>query len=272
MESSSEPEAKRFSRFSNLLSLISAILTICQVAWAGRQMVITGLGASVPAWLLFLTAASTFALGWMSHLWKAGSGAAAHNRARDLQRIGSVKFDYLPDSPVNHQWILSDCEPGEAPVIRAAVDKPFEEGSLQIQPNGKYALDYRFSPAETLTDYIVFSAKQADSGIYLLVRVRSRDESKSQNAWLRIAVGRKSPSRFNEQEWWTHKAGEPLKNGWLLFRLEINDEVCSTFGTEGWLFQQVLGIRLRGAVSISQIELFRHVRQSTALSATAGTR
>jgi hypothetical protein len=242
------------------ISFVAAILTILQVSWASRSITIAGLKASVPAWLLLATAITASLFGWL--LGRKGKGSAIASAGPQFKRIGKINFDYLPDSPTKHGWNLK-VDPGELlPEFSAAPDTPIP-GSLLISSHGKYALDYEVGPSGSLSNFVELALKPSKgSVVYARIKVRSRDGSESAEVWLAHSIGNEPPKRFDPPiEWQVSVPGEILDNEWLLLKLSILDEVQNTFGRDGWVYQSLVRIRLRGSMSISPITLYRTVSE-----------
>ena len=75
--------------------------------------------------------------------------------------------------------------------------------------------------------------------------------------WLAHTIGQGIPAKAFNNEWKIPVQGEILDNGWVQLKLSIEDEISKTFGTDGWIFQELIGFRIRGSISISSIALYR---------------
>ena len=62
---------------------------------------------------------------------------------------------------------------------------------------------------------------------------------------------------MNPSKWSFEVQGEILEDGWILVKLSINDEVASTFGKEGFVYQSLRCLRIRGSLAISPITFYR---------------
>jgi hypothetical protein len=244
-----------WNRLYVVVSFIAAILTILQLAWAGRTMLSKGFQASVPAWLLMATTITAMIFGWL--LGRRTTAKTAFRNQR-FKRIGQITFDYLPDLPTNHNWTLkTENDEKLAPEFTSAVDTPLP-GSILISSKGKYRLDYEVGQSASLCNFVELASKLSkDAVIYVKVKVRSRDLSESAEVWLGHVIGNDQPKKISPIEWQISTRGEVLDNEWLLLKLAISDEVRNTFGRQGWVYQSLLRVRLRGTMSISPITLYR---------------
>lgn len=62
---------------------------------------------------------------------------------------------------------------------------------------------------------------------------------------------------MGQLEWNFDVQDESLKNGWTSVKLFIPEEVEKTFGKQGFVYQSLLGIRIRGSLFFSPIKLYR---------------
>jgi hypothetical protein len=67
----------------DVISVVSGIVTISSAAWAGREIVIKGLFASTPAWLLVVAAVTSFIVGRLFR-WRRLAKALATEKSSDL--------------------------------------------------------------------------------------------------------------------------------------------------------------------------------------------
>lgn len=250
-----------WNRLYIVVSFAAAVLTILQLVWAGRSIMITGLQASVPAWLLVATAITASLFGWL--LGRKIKASKTGSNSQQFKRVGKIDFDYLPATPTNHGWDLK-VDLGELlPELSAALDTPIP-GSLLISSKGRYRLDYEVGPSGSLCNFVEFALKPTNGSIvYANIKVRSRDGSESADVWLAHTIGIEQPKRLGPIEWQVSVGGEVLDNEWLLLKLSISDEVHNTFGRDGWVYQSLLRVRLRGSMSISPITLYRISEQGS---------
>ncbi len=186
---------------------------------------------------------------------------------RELKKIGEIDFDYLPEDLTQHGWALGlEGLEKVPPTFSRPSDVPSGR-ALQIDSSSRYYLDYAVNPAERLTDVVRLSVKttaQALSTFYFLVTVETANGAQSRSVWISHKVGRQKPSKVNRKEWLVYIDGRPEGNGWIAAELQLRREVAATFGTEGWVLRDLLAIRVRGSISVSPIEMFRHVHEDVA--------
>lgn len=174
-----------------------------------------------------------------------------------------IRFDYLPDSPINHGWTVAE---GDFTTAKwsSPLDAPVP-GSISIEMDPGCALDKILEPNLTLSDRVKYSATYSTTTmLYMLVGLASRDGSQTPQKWIRFDVGtggpyRNSPGYGNEYKLPVEGTLQP--NGWRKFDISLPDAVAKTWGTQGWTFRSLQKIRLRGNVAITPIELYQSRRR-----------
>jgi hypothetical protein len=78
--------------------------------------------------------------------------------------------------------------------------------------------------------------------------------------WLNISVGNDVPRPVRSDplhEWQIFISPEILDEGWLSLNINLPQHVNETYGKEGWRFNQLLGFRLRGEMTIAYIAIYK---------------
>jgi hypothetical protein len=139
------------------------------------------------------------------------------------------------------------------------MDAPNQDG-LAIAVTRKYAIDYDVPPNEGICDRIRFAACFTGSTMFFTrIYVTSRDKSHSELVDLKFYVGNRKPAQTAgyPREWTLWITGETLDHGWMSFEISLRDAVKQTFGTQGFIYDRLKAIRVRGSLSISPLELVR---------------
>jgi hypothetical protein len=247
------------NRWGTVFSIFSGTYLLITLIWGFAKIAKSGFTSSIPAWPLPLTAIAAFCLGWFSY--RKYKHRKSKNDLKDLQRIDEIRFDYLPDSPEKHGWRITENQPGLSPITTFASDGP-TPACLSISDRGTYAMDFDVPPLGRLADTVKLSVKFLNNScFYLKIRISSRDHSQSRQTWLRFVIGNRDPEKFNNSEWTIYVCGQLEESGWISLNIFIPTEVGKTFGTEGWIFQELLGFRIRGSLSITPIAF--HAKAST---------
>jgi hypothetical protein len=119
-------------------------------------------------------------------------------------------------------------------------------------------MDYTVEQVQSLANFIEYYVRpKRDGSLYLKVDISSRDGTQVQTVWLQHIIGTGTPQQISPKEWCFYVQGEILEHGWNLVKVSIDDEVSSTFGKKGFVYQRLQSIRIRGNLAISPITLYR---------------
>jgi len=244
-------------RVSSVVSLLAGFVFLAQLSWAFLSKLKQGL----PIWLLITSSASCLICGWFFALWMQKRRGRPESNGK-LSKVGQVRFDYLPSPPTAHGWQVAfgkETPPDKqlVPEFLAAQDAPIS-GSLCIRDKGQYAMDFTIEQVQSLANVVEYYVKPTRSGtFYLNVRVSSLDKTQTKFVWLRHVIGTGAPRRLNDKEWSLEVQGEVLEDGWTSVKLSVSDEVDQTFGKEGFVYEALSRIRIRGSLCISPISLYQ---------------
>jgi hypothetical protein len=110
-----------------------------------------------------------------------------------------------------------------------------------------------------VVEFVVANFKD-DAAIYAFVSLE-RNDGATIDGWLKFKEGQEQPTRVSSdsdgEEWQLPVTPVSRRGGgWSLFRIDLEDAVSQTFGTEGWRFQNLTKFRIRGNLSVDQISVF----------------
>ncbi len=186
-----------------------------------------------------------------------------------IERLATIRFDYLPISPIEKGWTrVAYKRDGTA---KFGVDHDIADSLWMQVTQGIFAMDYTVPVHATLANRLIFTAKydnSPDSGtmIFALVEVSTKNEEHRKRLWLKFYYGRHkhaflTPGVEHEHDptkqlpeqtvYWTAR---PLKGGPLEFDIDLHEAVKLAIGGQGWIYEGVHKVRLRGNLSISPIE------------------
>jgi len=218
----------------------------------------------VPVWLFVIGCSLAYIVGLLTKR----TTILATSPKPKIRTLGYLKFDYLPQKPMDQGWDLrvETKPPNEKslpPDCLSAI-KPPTPGSIEIKDNGIYYMDYSIEPINSFANLVEFCIKPTKSSrFYLSIELSSRDKKYRKTRWLKYVVGEGQPEPLinkitNEiTEWTIYKEGEPLEDGWTRLKLQLHEDVESTFGREGFVYQSVKRIRLRGSMCLSPITFYK---------------
>jgi hypothetical protein len=178
-----------------------------------------------------------------------------------------IPFDYAPDSPENHRWVLVLDDPDgprkERPAFELVSDY---QGSpaLRIEPKERYYIDYQIEgEARLACKSVEFIAElEKDSALYAQLNVQRKGRSTPKapwTVWLMFKVGTGAPYLHSKRphECIVPVSPMPLGEGWSSLRVSLPNQVENTpFGEDGWEFAELVSLRVRGNISLSSITLY----------------
>jgi len=92
--------------------------------------------------------------------------------------------------------------------------------------------------------------------IYLRISVISKKRNKEEFGWIALKTDISLPKGDKGQKEWAYPVkAKNAKFGWLGSHVRISEAVKKTFGNEGWQYNKLLGIRIRGTGKIQKIIL-----------------
>lgn len=253
--------------FANKGQVVQVIASVLGGLLAIAALIALVVNHYVAAFVIFTVAAcawTAFSIYMFARNRKTSIGAERTPQATTAT-LGKISFDYLPhESPLSHGWAFAD--EGANPTAefsRLSTDAPVHFG-LSIKPTCRYALDYFIKEAQyTKCNRLIFAARFGTDGvIYTQLEIPSTVVgAKPLKRWIQFGVNI-GPTRFEES--WTEGivelVGNQLRDGWMSFDVSLDDAVAKTFGKQGFFYGdhgKLLRIRLRGTLSLSEIELYR---------------
>ena len=117
------------------------------------------------------------------------------------------------------------------------------------------------SPSSRLTRRIEFEANYFDDSamFFVEVQIATRDDEEIKNKLIKFILGSKKPYRttgYEEIEYTAEIKPPSLGNGWSEITISLPDEVDRTWGQDGWYYQGLRAIRVRGKLGLSPIRLY----------------
>ncbi len=183
-------------------------------------------------------------------------------RVESTNPIQMIDFDY-PDSLLNHGWTLKDGD--ERNLVINHISDNLVGSAVAISSTDVYGLDFPIGlEAKQNGKVIEFVATFQDNGyVYAFVEL-ARDDGTTKTGWLKLGPGEVKPAAVSlgmgtgEDEWLV-----PLKPilslglNWIRYQIDLEDAVDNTFGVDGWKFQRLNKVRIRGKLSLDYIAVLR---------------
>jgi hypothetical protein len=185
-----------------------------------------------------------------------------------VKHVHTVRFEYLPAaSPLQNGWTQSYNEDG----IAEFGSDPGIPGSLRMKvTKGVVAIHHDLPPHATRANRIEFRARYSNTTmIFTRLIVATRDGSAQRKVDVKYYYGELSvspthpnPNPGRNTDAWLpeqtlHWPADLFDDECLGFHLPLTEVVKVLLGNQGWVFKSIEGIRLRGDLSISPIDLHR---------------
>lgn len=243
----------------NKISIVSGIvsfliLIILLLAPKVREII----GIIIPFWIFVPSIIIAFTLGLnLARLLGLPSG---HNYKRKANRVGLMLFNYESARPEYHHWDINPHRgsPG-FPILESIVDGTHGR-VLKITRKNEYTMYYKFSQDETCARSARITLLPGPEWwISFRIGVTDSTQSTSKEFWLSTRFGQKDPPMFKDSrtEWKFYLPKIESKNEWTILHADLMDLTKETFGQQGWTYQKLIGIQLRGDMTIAQIELLK---------------
>jgi hypothetical protein len=170
--------------------------------------------------------------------------------------LSELRFD-RPGSPMDQWHFTSDDATNKtAPIFSAPDESP---GGLRMTAPGTHHIDLKVEAKEQRCNRLLFRTKPRgdcpESYVYANVRAASSDGKLAKAVWIACDVGDKTPATHGPDECIIFRTQSP--DGWATFDLSLPEEILrSPFGKQGLRFAELLGIRVRGSISVSPIGFY----------------
>jgi hypothetical protein len=175
--------------------------------------------------------------------------------------LQKIDFDYT-DSPMEHGWSL--IEGDISGIVFDPISDNFVGDAIMINSPIFYGMDYGIKSIiakKVETMEFVANLEDESASIYAYVGL-VRNSGKTSTGWLKFKPGEGNPvltslqTSEGEDEWLVNiMPVSPLGNQWSQYRINIEDATEESFGQDGWHYQQLLKLRVRGNISIDYISL-----------------
>ena len=177
-------------------------------------------------------------------------------------KIGEIRYDFNPSTPEipPNGWDWESKGKQTRVEFRNATNAPCA-GCITVIPNGLYQLRTALVQSTQVCDHLEFSSYfvNNEAAVCLWVEVMLRDGTGAQEEKITYnAKGRLAPSKDSNGKWVVTMTGDALSNNWRRFSVYLREDVAKTIdsGGNGLVFNRLVGISLRGHISISPIELY----------------
>ncbi|MCA9953515.1 MAG: hypothetical protein H6657_15955 [Ardenticatenaceae bacterium] len=172
--------------------------------------------------------------------------------------VQRIDFDYQ-DSPIKHGWVMVEGkdEADEEKLLIKHIFDQFVGSAISITSPIQYGMEYNVGLATTQFGRMVeFVADFEEGGVIYAYVSLERDDGSNTTGWIKLRVGKGQPTLIDQNEWQLFIEPVSMIGGeWLLFRVDLEDAVLQTFGTDEWKFQGLHKFRIRGDLSLDYISI-----------------
>jgi hypothetical protein len=180
--------------------------------------------------------------------------------------LHTIDFTYLPASPLDRGWLKAYMPDGVADFKT----DPNIPDSLWIDvKNGVFAMDHAIPYKAIASDKLTFTIQWMNSTLnFARLQVSSKDGSERRAVWIEYLPGDwravatpgsvpyDATTELPEQT--VYMPVRALDHGELRFEIDFADTVRLALGNRGWVYKELLKVRLRGTMVISPLVFTRH--------------
>ena len=167
------------------------------------------------------------------------------------------------DPPEKDGWHIE----GQRPAFKLVTGGQFGS-ALQIKTGSadpdeskrQYYMDYKASPKESDAKWLEFILKPGLGwSAYVSFSLVSDDGTVNRDGrfYFEVRQGKQLPQKRADNEWKVFVEPKRIRENWQAFMVNLPQNVERTFGQEGWTLGQVLGVRLRGPMTIARIRFYK---------------
>ncbi len=180
------------------------------------------------------------------------------NKKESKSTETSIKFEYLPDPPTLHGWILAEQQ--ETPEFKR-YDDNFVNYALQIEPKPNPLSRYYIEkPVEEKFRYARFVSFviHRENVPTCYAKVKLRRDGSDKEYWLRIEPGKEGDRPMLDKKWpdeiCTPVVLQAVQGPWVSLEANIDDALRFATGPYNVQGYELLAVRIRGAGIIHRIQ------------------
>ena len=174
--------------------------------------------------------------------------------------LQKISFDKL-GSPKDYGWRILD----SAPITFTNKTDGHVGSYLSIDSTGlpgsdsENGIQTTVKPNAMRGSSIEYVARYIDenTAVYALVDLRSQSGVGTSKGWLKFYPGSKGYKKIDDQEWIVYVSADKLDGEWVRLPIDLVSAVENTFGNDGWKYDQIAAVRMRGDLDISSISIFK---------------
>lgn len=248
---------KKLKKLNVVLQILCGIATLSAIFWSARALVIDGLSAVVPAWLVAISVALGFVLGLVTRkLLKLNTSKIEQRQGRQI--LERLEFNFEDSDPKKHGWIVRNDPPNTVGPKFVSHTSGWYGRTLEVIPSESYYMDYELNAASSVARHIEIVLKPANHwAAYAKIRILNAQCTEDREAWIAIQIGKAKAKPFDwDNEWTVFLSPHIRDGGWVCLSIDLNDAVQQTYGKQGWKLDRLIGVRFRGHVELATVETY----------------
>ncbi|MCX6173401.1 MAG: hypothetical protein NTZ27_01445 [Ignavibacteriales bacterium] len=244
---------KKLEKTNIILQIIVGIIIIGQFIYASREIILYGLKASMPVWVLILSSLISILFGFL----------IPRNKSIRIRKVFEhphiFNFDWQESNPELKGWTIeADDGKTSKPTFKLLADGKYGK-VLDIKSVSSYHMDINIPALYKYAKIYEVILKPGEAyQFYALVKIISQNKKQNKVVWLAFSEGKGIPRPFADgmYEWKIDLSPDKLEYGWLQFRIDLADAVGKTYGLEGWQLDEFKLIRIRGELVLAEINIY----------------
>ncbi|MFH1226728.1 MAG: SIR2 family protein [Planctomycetota bacterium] len=174
-----------------------------------------------------------------------------------LPKSNRISFNYNPKALGKHGWKIVSEEIGTLPSFTSVNDDTYSK-ILQIISTTRWYMDYNVRNPQNKLKRVEFIIDKnhvpPTSVLYVSVQVKKKSGQEEHEKWFNLYPPETQPENVSQDEKKVPAIYNTKNDNWIRIEANISELMERTYSKEGWVFDKILRIRIRGSVKIAAIE------------------
>jgi hypothetical protein len=242
---------EKIKNTNTIIQIILGIILLGSAIGITNEIIIKGLDFKISIWSAVLLIAISFLFGFYT---------GKKNKIKKInKKINSNNINLeFHDNPEKLGWNLGvDRESNVKPEIAIGSDGNYGY-FWQITAHDSYYLDYSLNISKYAFNKLSFVIQNnKPCTVYAKVQLKSRNNELEKSGWISLKEGdvEAKPHGSGKYEWTFYDLPNSVDNNWKEFKIILPEAVKHTFGNEGWVYNRITGLRIRGSINIAEIKI-----------------
>ena len=157
------------------------------------------------------------------------------------------------DAPLGEpDWTIGQVESSDKTPVQNVIELSTGK-AVKISDRGPYKLDRVFDFPYTTATSVVFAGRFNDhSTLYVRLQAQSPEGRMRQEVFIKVVQGESPPEKYDKDEWIVSVRPSQVDDI-VKLDLDIRSAFRNSFGRDTWDLYGVIGIRLRGSMTLAQV-------------------